>query len=228
FFPTGAMSQSALEQMIGHVEGLDGATAMANGAILGQGGETWLNLKANDGPALWFSAGAFSQANLFLNPRLVARVMELCAMTEGESGLDLFCGAGNFSIPLAVSGVSMSGVDFSEHAVASADRACQANSLVKAHFTQEDCLAAANTLIASRVKFSAVILNPPRAGAGEVFQKALELTDRRIVYVACDPAPLARDAALAADSGFKLTGLDIFDMFPHTPHMETVALFEKE
>jgi len=225
--PSGAISQGAVDGMVGAVERLDCAVVISAGHVMAECGDPWLRVIQENQPQTWLAPGAFSQANLALNPKLVEAVTRLTGMKEGDSGLDLYCGAGNFSMALAAAGVAMTGVDWSFPAVDSAERSRQANSLIKAHFTREDCLEAASELAGSGIRFDAVIVNPPRAGAGEVFSKAMELARRQVVYVACDPAPLARDAARAQEAGFTLQRAEVFDMFPHTPHMETVAVFKR-
>ncbi|MDH5509840.1 MAG: methyltransferase [Nitrospinota bacterium] len=226
--PAGAMNQGAVDGMVGAVEKLDAAVVMMAEKVAAQCGDPWLRIIMEKEPQIWLAPGAFVQANLALNPKLVEAVVRLSGLGADDNGLDLYSGAGNFSIALASAGVAMTGVDRSFQAVDSAEKSCHANSLIKAHFTREDCLDSASGLAESGIRFDAVIVNPPRAGAGEVFQKAMELARRRVVYVACDPAPLARDAARAGEAGFVLERAEVFDMFPHTPHMETVAVFNRK
>ena len=227
FHPSGAIGKNALAEMTSGVEGLNGVAAMKEGKITAETGDVWLNAGPAGGPMLLLGPGAFAQANLLLNPLLARMVVEATGLAPGGHGLDLFCGAGNYSIPLAAAGVAITGVDFSPLSVDSADRSRRANSLLNAQFTEEDCQEAVDSLIEGGSVFGAVILNPPRAGAGDLFKKALALAQQRAVYVACDPAPLARDAALAAEMGFGVSRVEVFDMFPHTPHMETVAVFQR-
>ncbi|MDH5478046.1 MAG: methyltransferase [Nitrospinota bacterium] len=225
--PVGGINKNSVEGMVGAVERLDAAIVIQGDQVGAQCGDPWLRVEEENQPGMWLAPGAFSQANLSLNPALVEAVVRLSGLAEGDSGLDLYCGAGNYSIALASAGVAMTGVDRSWAAVDSAERSRQANELIKAHFTREDCLESASALAESKIQFDSVIVNPPRGGAGEVFKKAMELARRRVVYVACDPATLSRDAALALEAGFVMGQAEVYDMFPHTPHMETVAAFER-
>ena len=227
FFPAGPLGASGLSKITEAVAGLDGAAVIQGSKISAEAGDIWLAAKTAGGLTLAMGPGAFAQANLPLNPALAEAVVQASGLAAGGRGLDLFCGAGNYSIPLAAKGVAMTGVDLSAFSIASADRSRKLHSIFNAQFSKEDCQEAVEGFAGGNLDFDAVIVNPPRAGAGAVFQKALGLAREKLVYVACDPAPLARDAQAAEMMGFALAGVEVFDMFPHTPHMETVAVFQR-
>jgi len=224
--PKSLIKGKALEKMVESVDGLEGAVSMLAPAPV-EAGEAWLCVNQQGAPDLWLAPGAFAQGNLGQNSALASLAGELSGLSQGESGLDLYCGAGNHSLPLAAKKVAMSGVDLSPAAIASAERSRMEAGLSNIQFTREKCLDAVEGFSSSGIMFDSVILNPPRAGASGVFEKALALARNRAVYVACDPATLARDGKLAFKAGFALSRVEVMDMFPMTSHVETVALFER-
>ncbi|MDR2881288.1 MAG: 23S rRNA (uracil(1939)-C(5))-methyltransferase RlmD [Azoarcus sp.] len=179
---------------------------------------------------LAFCPGDFTQVNVHTNRLLVRRAMQLLDPNEGERIGDLFCGLGNFTLPIARRGATVTGVEGSEAMVARATKNARANGLDDlAIFYAADLFETTGDSFAALGSFDKLLLDPPREGAIAVV-KAIEAGcgPGRIVYVSCNPATLARDAAvLVREKGYVLRGAGIANMFPHTSHVESVALFER-
>lgn len=176
----------------------------------------------DDGPRAMRSS--FTQVNLHLNVRLVA---EVAALAAGGKVLDLFCGAGNFSIPLARSGAEVLGVDSSGPAVASAVANARRAGAGRTTFRRGQAERILNEMRGAGRPFDTVVVNPPRRGCREAVPGIIALSPARVVVVSCDPATFARDAAAIVAGGYELAHLRIFDLFPQTYHFETVALFTR-
>jgi len=169
----------------------------------------------------------FTQVNPLVNRRLVAQALRLLDPRSGDHVLDLFCGLGNFTLPLAKRSASVTGVEASAELVARArENACR-NGVDNARFECVD-LDSDDFDPAALPRCQRLLLDPPRSGAERVARwlAAAEQRPRRIVYVACSPTTLARDAALLGDGGYRLAAAGIVDMFPHTAHVESIAVFE--
>lgn len=160
--------------------------------------------------------GCFSQSSLLLNRLLQQTVRK--RLTEPASVLDLFCGSGNFSIALR-SDIDVLGIDHN-HAAVHAASTRRPRAYVAG--TTTDMIRA----IAQRA-WTAIVLDPPRNGAKELAQSLGRAAAERIVYVACDPATLARDCRILAETGWMVRTLDVVDMFPHTPHVECVCELQR-
>jgi 23S rRNA (uracil1939-C5)-methyltransferase len=172
----------------------------------------------------------FTQVNVHINRLLIRRAMQLLAPAPGERVADLFCGLGNFSLPIARLGAHVVGVEGSEELVARARANADRNGLGEScefhaanlFDTTEDSLAALGPL-------DKLLIDPPREGAIAVAKAIDRLSGpSRIVYVSCNPATLARDAAvLVREKGYRLRAAGIANMFPQTSHVESVAVFER-
>jgi 23S rRNA (uracil1939-C5)-methyltransferase len=175
----------------------------------------------SNGVRLHFRPTDFTQVNHALNRLLVARAVELLEPRPGERIADLFCGLGNFSLPIARRGAQVIGFEGSRELVERARANAAANGLV-AQFEVMDLFA---PNLAPFGAFDKVLIDPPRQGAIEI---AKSLNARRIVYVSCDPATLARDAGVLVHAqNYRLLAAGIVNMFPHTAHVESITLFEK-
>jgi 23S rRNA (uracil1939-C5)-methyltransferase len=173
-----------------------------------------------------FAPTDFIQVNAEMNQLMVARALELLAPQPGDRALDLFCGLGNFTLPLARHVAGVLGVEGDAALVARARENAAHNDIGNARFVAAD-LAAPGDEPSWAGHYDLVLLDPPRAGAREVLPAIAAARPRRIVYVSCDAATLARDAGiLVAEHGFHLAAAGIMDMFPHTAHVESIALFE--
>jgi 23S rRNA (uracil1939-C5)-methyltransferase len=176
-----------------------------------------------------FAPTDFVQVNGELNRLMVARAMELLEPRPGDFALDLFCGLGNFSLPLARRTAAVAGIEGDAALVARARANAARNGIANAAFHAADLAAAAQAGDWSRERYDLVLLDPPRAGAREVLPVAAASRPRRIVYVSCHPGSFARDAGiLAGQQGYRLAAAGVMDMFPHTSHVETIALFEPQ
>ncbi len=170
----------------------------------------------------------FVQVNAHINERMVARVLELMEPASHERVLDLFCGLGNFSLPLARHVAEVAGVEGDAGLLKRARANAVANGLDNVSFHVADLFQDQTGAAWARRDWDAVLLDPPRAGAEAWLSQPPRASIRRIVYVSCNPSTLARDAGqLVHQHGFRLESAGVMDMFPHTAHVESVALFTR-
>lgn len=181
-----------------------------------------------DAPAsplsLYFRRGGFSQVNYRQNRILVSDALKLAGVAKGERVLDLFCGNGNFSLPLASSGAYVVGVEDFGPSIEDARRNADINGISEVEFICSDAVGETRRLRMSGERFDAVILDPPRTGARDVVGEVAMLAPERIVYVSCDPPTLARDLGLLRKAGYRVASSHGVDMFPQTYHIESVTL----
>ena len=171
----------------------------------------------------------FTQVNHGVNRILVRRAVRMLDPQPGERIADLFCGIGNFSLPLATSGAAVLGIEGAEDLVERARSNAAANGL-SAHATFEcaDLFEVDAEKLAGWGPFDKILIDPPRSGAAELVKALPDTWPSRIVYVSCDSATLARDAGmLVSTKGFTLAAAGVVNMFPHTTHVESIALFER-
>jgi 23S rRNA (uracil1939-C5)-methyltransferase len=174
-----------------------------------------------------FEPNDFVQVNGEINAQMVARAVELLRPAPGERVLDLFCGLGNFSLPLARSGAHVVGVEGDAGLVARARSNAALNGIDNTEFVCGD-LAQPSTGDAqwARRQYDKVLLDPPRAGALNVLPIVARCGAKVVLYISCHPGSLARDAGiLVHEHGFTLQAAGVMDMFPHTAHVESAALF---
>ena len=177
------------------------------------------------GVRIAFRPTDFTQVNPGINRMLVARAVRLLEPRAGELIADLYCGLGNFSLPIARTGAIVTGFEASRELVERARGNALANGIA-ATFEVADL---ARGAIAAHGPFEKILVDPPREGAVETMKALPDAWPRRIVYVSCDPATLARDAGvLAHTKGFRLAAAGVVNMFPHTAHVETIALFDRQ
>jgi 23S rRNA (uracil1939-C5)-methyltransferase len=215
----GPGAYAALERMVG--EGvLAGASVLAGGAtkpaVIGDPRE---RTRAFDGSLLLGTDGGFSQANDEVNALLVHHARTF-ARTEGASVLELYAGHGNVTVALAPGARSYTAVELDAEAAAAlsqnvADRSLDVRVLAR------------DAALAPKSRVDVVVLDPPRTGAAEAIPTIVAACPSRIVYVSCDPATLARDVRALSAYGYVLRDAVALDMFPHTPHVETVAWMER-
>jgi 23S rRNA (uracil1939-C5)-methyltransferase len=168
----------------------------------------------------------FTQVNAAINIKAVHLAMQYLDPQPGERILDLFCGLGNFTMPLARSGATVIGVEGSEAMVKRGYENAAHNGLDNVDFFAADLTQDFSHQSWSAQGFDKILIDPPRSGALEMVQKIAQFKARRIVYVSCNPATLARDAGELARHGYKLMSAGVMDMFPHTAHVESIAVFE--
>ena len=176
---------------------------------------------------LQWEVGGFCQVNLRQNERLIRHVLAVCTPERDESVLDLFCGMGNFSIPLAVRAQSLTGFEGQGAAIRSARKNSLDAGLTNTIFEKSPVHEACKGLAREGRTFDCVVVDPPRQGVPGLARELALLTRRRLVYISCDPATLCRDLAELAGQGFAIRHIQPIDMFPQTHHIETVVLLEK-
>jgi len=186
-------------------------------------GEAAITVELEAGLSIEVDADLFSQVNRAQNVRLVAIVMEMAAIKESAPVLDLYCGAGNFSIPASRRGARVTGVDADADAIAAAMRNAARLKLRDAQFIAMKASETADFLHRARYRPEVVILDPPRTGAADLMEPIVKLRAPRIVYASCDVTTLARDLATLARAGYKLERVRGFDFFPNTHHVEIAA-----
>jgi 23S rRNA (uracil1939-C5)-methyltransferase len=176
-----------------------------------------------------FAPSEFTQVNSALNRVMISRAIRLLDPQPGERIADFFCGLGNFTLPIARSGAQVLGVEGSDALVARARQNAATNGLAgNTNYAVLNLFEMTEAGFAQLGTFDKLLIDPPRDGALELV-KALggENTPRRIVYVSCNPATLARDAAELVQRGYVLKSAGVMNMFPHTSHVESIAVFEK-
>lgn len=177
------------------------------------------------GVTLRFAPTDFIQVNAAVNERMVSAAVELADPAPNERVLDLFCGLGNFTLPFAARAGEVLGVESEAGLVARAVRNAELNGATNARFLAADL--AEGDWPFYREPWDVVVLDPPRTGAEVPVAQMGRMRPRRIVYVSCHPATLARDvAALVKTHGYRLRAARVLDMFPHTHHVEAMALLE--
>jgi 23S rRNA (uracil1939-C5)-methyltransferase len=176
---------------------------------------------------LAFSNGGFSQVNYEQNLHLIETVCTWAGLTGRERVLDLYCGNGNFSLPLSRKAGHILGVEDYGPSIASARENCAANGIKNAAFECCDARGAVDRLVSRGETFDLVLMDPPRTGAREVVAQIPALGPRSIIYVSCDPATLARDIGILKKRGYEVEKIRPVDMFPQTYHVESVTLLKR-
>jgi len=175
-----------------------------------------------------FHPQQFIQVNAAVNRQLTRTAVELMAAGPEDRILDLFCGLGNFSLPLATRAGEVLGVELDASLVESGAANAAANRIENVRFVAADLMQSVDELGWMRQSFDGVLIDPPRSGAAEILPLIAATGAPTVVYISCDPATLARDAhSLSNDYGYRLDKAGIADMFPHTAHVESLALFRK-
>ncbi len=159
---------------------------------------------------------------------MVEAAVTLLQPQPDDAALDLFCGLGNFTLPLARRTRQVLGVEGDASLVAKARANAARNGIANAGFAPENLFEPKSFGAWANEHYDLVMLDPPRAGAAEALTCMSRWSPRRVVYISCHPGSLARDAqVLVADHGFKLSAAGVMDMFPHTTHVESIAVFER-
>ncbi len=167
----------------------------------------------------------FIQINADINQKMIDQAIDWLALDSHDRVLDLFCGIGNFSLPMARYAGHVSAVE-----------GCPIMAKRVLHNAEHNGLANMDSYVSNLMDpvadaawwglgYNKVLLDPPRSGVAECVPWLLDLAPERIVYVSCNPATLARDAGLIVAGGYRLVKVGVMDMFPHTSHVETMALF---
>jgi 23S rRNA (uracil1939-C5)-methyltransferase len=182
-----------------------------------------------EGLTLSASEGNFFQVNWEQNRNMVRTVLDLAAPADTDTVLDLYCGVGNFALPLARSAGRVIGIESGFSAIEDAQRNAERNGITNVEFIADDLQRGLKTLMERKLRAGVVVLDPPRAGATlKTLERILAFVPRRIVYVSCNPATLARDLKFFHLFGYRLDRLQPVDMFPWTYHIEAVAEMVRE
>ena len=181
------------------------------------------------GLRLQMSHGAFFQTNTEMAERLYAVAAEFAGLTGNERAFDLFCGIGTIGLTMAAQAGEVWGLEIVEEAIADAERNARRNKIENAHFMAANARTGVRPLVEKAGKPDVVVVDPPRAGLSQkIVRRVIECEAKRIVYVSCNPTTLAPNAAQLGEAGYKLARVRPVDMFPQTPHIECVALFERQ
>lgn len=184
---------------------------------------------AEFGTRLAFGPSDFIQVNSELNQKMIHRALELLQLEKDDRVLDLFCGLGNFTLPLAKLAGEVVGVEGDAELVRRAGENAQRNGLENVEFYVADLAEEPGAAPWLKQSYDKVLVDPPRSGAEFILPHIAATGAGRLVYVSCHPASLARDAGILVHQfGFKLVGAGVMDMFPHTGHVESIALFERK
>jgi 23S rRNA (uracil1939-C5)-methyltransferase len=177
---------------------------------------------------LEFGPVDFIQVNRDINASMVTAAIELLKPGSSDSVLDLFCGLGNFTLSLGARAAKVVGVEGDAVLVDKARANAQRNGIGNAQFHVDNLFEPQGLGTWADDPYDLVLLDPPRAGASEIMIRMAHWRPRRVVYISCHPGSLARDAAILVEGqGFKLIGAGVMDMFPHTTHVESIAVFER-
>jgi 23S rRNA (uracil1939-C5)-methyltransferase len=175
------------------------------------------------------SHGAFFQTNTEMAERLYAVATEYAGLSGGERVFDLYCGIGTIGLTMAGRAGEVWGLEIVPEAIADAERNAERNGIENARFMAGSARTGVRPLIEEAGKPDVVLLDPPRAGLSQkIVRRVLECEAKRIVYVSCNPTTLAPNAAQLVEAGYTLRRVKPVDMFPQTPHIECVALLEKD
>jgi 23S rRNA (uracil1939-C5)-methyltransferase len=178
--------------------------------------------------SLQFRPLDFIQVNGAINERMIDHAIALLDVQPGDHVLDLFCGLGNFTLPLARRAAQVTGVEGEAGLVQRARDNAARNGIANAEFHAANLAQDQRDAPWARARHDLILLDPPRAGAAEVLAYLPRKDVRRVVYVSCHPASLARDAGvLVREHRFTLAAAGVMDMFPHTAHVESIAVFER-
>jgi 23S rRNA (uracil1939-C5)-methyltransferase len=178
---------------------------------------------------LEMSHNAFFQTNTEMAERLYAVAAEYAGLSGGERVFDLYCGIGTIGLTMAASAGEVWGLEIVPEAIADAERNAERNGIENARFLAGSARTGVRPLLEEAGKPDVVLLDPPRPGLSQkIVRRVLECEAKRIVYVSCNPTTLAPNAAQLVEAGYRLRRVRPVDMFPQTPHIECVALFERD
>ncbi|HEY5672432.1 MAG TPA: class I SAM-dependent RNA methyltransferase [Malonomonas sp.] len=185
-----------------------------------------LTINVDEPPlSLSYAAGGFAQINLAQNRQLLKAVIAAANLTGSQRVLDLYCGMGNFSLPLARRARQVCGVEDYSASIEMARRNAVQNQLENLLFYAQPAEGMLS-LLAREEKFDLLLLDPPRAGAFTLMDELLAMPVPRVIYVSCDAQTLARDLKVIINGGYRLVSSEPFDMFPQTHHVESISVLE--
>jgi len=175
-----------------------------------------------------FKATDFTQVNAEINQRMISKALEFLDIQKDEKVLDLFCGLGNFTLPMASRVGSVMGIEADASLIEAAKANAKRNNISNVEFRSANLYELEDELPWGGFQFNKMLLDPPRSGAQAVLERLSVKYPACIVYISCDPATLARDTDILVNKkGYTLLKAGILDMFPQTSHFESIAVFEK-
>ncbi|WAJ69557.1 23S rRNA (uracil(1939)-C(5))-methyltransferase RlmD [Catenovulum adriaticum] len=180
-----------------------------------------------DSLQLQFGLSDFTQVNSQANKDMIQQAQNWLELNEDDVVLDLFCGLGNFSLPVAQKVLKVVGIEGSRSMVEKAKRNASDNQLTNTEFYKQDLSSIDGLDKIDWGAFNKIILDPSRQGAMQICQQSEQWTAKQVLYIACDPNSLARDSQYLLASGYKMIKIGLIDMFPQTSHIETMALFSR-
>jgi len=211
---------SALQKVAPAVIGITGFSNRKKICTLGK---NYLTLEI-EGLSLHATEGNFFQVNWEQNKHMVKTVLDFADLHGAETVLDLYCGIGNFALPMAKKAKTVVGIESGFSAIEDAKANAKRNGIGNTEFMAEDMQKGLKVLLQRKMRADLIVLDPPRAGATlKTLERVLAFVPQKIVYVSCNPATLARDLKFFHLFGFRLERLQPVDMFPYTYHIECVA-----
>lgn len=177
---------------------------------------------------LGFLPGDFTQVNTDINRKMISRALDMLDLNQNDTVLDLFCGVGNFTLPLATQAGTVVGVEGDEGLVQRAKSNAERNKLSNVDFYAANLYEELKPQPWLSQSFTKALIDPPRSGALEILPLINKMGIETLLYISCYPGTLARDAGLLVNEmGYTLVTAGVMDMFPHTGHVESIALFKK-
>ncbi|MFW8600193.1 23S rRNA (uracil(1939)-C(5))-methyltransferase RlmD [Desulfobacterota bacterium M19] len=173
------------------------------------------------------TVGGFCQVNTEQNIALIQKALDRAELSGRERVLDLYCGLGNFSLPMARQAALVTGMESRRSSIRSAKKNARHNNITNCYFVQGLINEVLPELIASGECFDLIVIDPPRQGCKDIIHYLPALMAEKILYISCDPATMIRDMELMTAQGYNLRRVDGIDMFPQTSHIEVIALLEK-
>ena len=176
-----------------------------------------------------FEPTDFTQVNQNINPKMIETALALLDLKDTDHVLELFCGLGNFTLPMARFAKQVTGVEGDADLIERANQNAQRNDIANTDLHVANLMEDVSGSSWLKNKYDKLLLDPPRSGAKEILPAIAKMNIKHIVYVSCNPSTLARDAGtLVNEMGYTLEKAGIMDMFPHTSHVESIALFVKK
>jgi len=177
---------------------------------------------------LYFGPSDFVQVNVDINRKMINRALDTLQLTKDDKVLDLFCGLGNFTLPMARVAGQVTGVEGSDELIRRAQQNADKNGLDNVDFHVANLMETLPNDDWVKQTYNKVLIDPPRLGAKEILHYLPKWKAEQVLYISCNPSTLARDAAIMVNElGYTLKKAGVMDMFPHTSHVESIALFEK-
>jgi 23S rRNA (uracil1939-C5)-methyltransferase len=186
-----------------------------------------LQYELTDNIVISFTSDNFIQVNHDINKQMINQALGWLNITKQDCILDLFCGLGNFSLPMAKKAAQVIGIEGVDAMVSRAQENAQQNGLDNCEFYQADLNSNWQNEAWSKNKYTKLLLDPARAGAYQALHQLATLNIEKVLYVSCDPASLAKDSELLLAQGYRIEKMSLMDMFSHTKHIETMVLFVK-